>query len=204
MAVLSTYADLSTALLSWLNLTSGQAGVDATRIEEAVKFAEAALYRNLRSYEAQTYTTGSTVTTNYRTLIGLPADWIAGQDIDLLVDGTYWKPLVATGGYAVVRPDLSSIEIRPDLSSDLSYRLRYWAKFTAIAGESAGTNWLLTNHPDAYLTGAKMWLHRFMQDEAAAAAEEQIFAGILTQLRESSISREWFIIPTVTQGGGTP
>jgi hypothetical protein len=203
MAVLENYSDLESSLLGWLNLATDQAGVTAARIEEAVKFAEAALYRNLRSYEAQTYTTGSTTTANGQTLLTLPADWIAGQDIELLIDSYYW-PITATGGYAIVRNDLSSIEIRPYLSSDRTYRLRYWAKFTPIAGAPTISNWLLSNHPDAYLTGSKMWLHRFMQDEAAAAAEEEQFNKILDQLRESSISREWFTIPAMTYGGGTP
>lgn len=204
MTVLANYADLQTALLAWVNLSTNQAGVTSARVEEAVKFAEAAMGRVLRSYEAQTSVTGSTSTANGITTIALPDDWLAGKDVELLVDGSTYVPLQDLGGSAVVQAGDARIEIRPSLVQDLDFRLRYWARFTSIAGVSGGANWLLLAHPDAYLTGSKMWLHRFMLDAEAAALEESRFKDILAQLRESSISREWFNVPTATYGAGTP
>lgn len=63
--------------------------------------------------------------------------------------------------------DVIELDVTPDFA--YPYTLSYYPDFAALDGSTA-TNWVLDNHPDAYLSGCMFRLSRFIQDREGAAS----------------------------------
>lgn len=66
---------------------------------------------------------------------------------------------------------------------DRSYttRLTYWRKITSLS-DSVTSNWLLQEHPDAYLYGALIHLEGFMKKDARIATWKVLYEEIAEQI----------------------
>jgi hypothetical protein len=58
--------------------------------------------------------------------------------------------------------------------------LTYWQRLPALA--TAGGNWLLTLHPDAYLYGALLQAAPYLKDDARVAMWAELFETILSDI----------------------
>lgn len=154
---ITTYSELQTAIASWLHRT------DLTdQIPAFIALTEAKLQRVLKTGDMESTATLSITTTG---TVALPTGFMVArrlrylapggvyQDVDLVdilpsnYDGvTHAPPIVAT-----IRG--SNLYFRPLPDQTYTGLLDCYVKFTPLSSTNT-TNWILTDHPDAYLYGA--------------------------------------------------
>lgn len=186
---IATYSGLKTALETWLSRQS-----DTTISGNAADFVtlcEARLNRELPLRVMHTTTT-LTGTTSSRS-VALPSDYIEPVALFLTTFGvqTMLKPLVAgnfeygtTSGTPTawcINGENIDLDVPCDQAHTFSFRYR---KSFALS-DSNPTNWLLTNHPDCYLSGALVEALMLSQDMDSMALWEQRFRGAVESIAQS-------------------
>jgi hypothetical protein len=148
---LTTYAELQTAVASWL----ARSDLTAT-IPDFVTLAEAHFNRVLRVRQMET----STTLTPSSGSATLPTDFLAYRRVTWASDTTRELEYVHPSYLSAAYPDSaegtpaqftiegSTLKVRP--VSDTSITFDYFQKIPALSGT---VNWLFTAHPDAYLFG---------------------------------------------------
>jgi len=150
---LATYDDLKTAIADWL-----QRPDLASRAADLITLAEADFRRQLVMPEMETI-----VSVSGMNPIPLPADFDSLRAVASPAD--VWQTVtpislaefydLPTGGgrpahYAV---NNAALYLWPQPTATTSLTLAYRAKLPALS-DAVATNWLLTDHPDAYLYGS--------------------------------------------------
>jgi hypothetical protein len=158
---ISTFAELKTAIASWLNRTD----LTAT-IPDFVALAEADIRRDVRVQAMESVASG---TLTGETLAH-PTRYIEARR--LTVGGYVYEYMLPADYTEAVRLDSqeyaytsigSNLYILNGASGD-AYTLTYWAGFAPFSA-SSDTNWLLTNAPDVYLFGSLRYASVFMNDD---------------------------------------
>jgi hypothetical protein len=167
---LANYADLQSAVSSWVN----RSDITSSQLQDFIRIAESEINSRVRVRNNMTTATLSlTAGNNY---VSLPSDFLEEVELnyaastDSLVRAPYQDIDLARGDTTARKPSLYAInggQINFDSASDATYSLtlRYFEKWD-IATDS--TNWLLTNHPDVYLFGTLAEVNQWLGDEAAA------------------------------------
>lgn len=197
---ISTYGGLESAILGWLDVEVGQAGITAERVHDAIVLAEAKIRRNLRVRESRAEVTGTTRVESGATLIDVPAGFQGLIDLELSFDGVVYRLAEIA---CSVQPRGQVMRLVPLELPATPYTLYYWTDLVALNPTPDSTNWLLQRHPDAYLYAAKAELFDFLADPRETAEREK-FNGVMAQINDNSIGREWFSLPQVATGGGSP
>lgn len=166
---LANYSDLQSGVLSWLNRDSTN-----TPVTDFIALGEAEL--NSRVRVRQNTTTTTLTLSSGSSSVSLPSDFLEDielnyaassdllnkwphEDIDRSIgDTTTDKPV----GYVITG---STIQFNCVSDATYTLTLRYYEKWD-IAADS--TNWLLTNHPDAYLFGALAEANAWLGDMGQA------------------------------------
>ena len=191
---LSNYTDLQAICAEFLNRS------DLTDIiKDWIKMAEAEFNRVLRTRE-MAVRTRSPLSTQY---VKLPPDFIGMRNIELITDPItpleYRNPHTldihrsndATGKplyYSVIQDNL---EFAPVPDSEYTLEIVYYQKVPALSVHT--TNWLLDNHPDAYIYGTllqspvylghderiTLWLGRYNQiiEQITTSDQKASFSG---------------------------
>jgi len=206
---LSNYSDLQASALDWME-RAGQTGKTA----DWVKLAEAKLNRKLGAVEVETTLTGTpssrTIDITSLSMVEPIALFIAPtgeneREIQPQANGTYSLIDVTEASpriYSVVGTD-----IQFDRILDQAYPFRFvFNQYLNLAATT--TNWLLTNHPDAYLAATLMWgagynedwqngpVWKAMLDEAIPEIQHTIAQNKRGMLRVdraiTMVNRRWF------------
>jgi hypothetical protein len=155
---ISTYANLKTALETWL-ARSGDVDVVANAAD-CIAMGESRLNRllDLRMFRADATLTG---TVSSRSLT-LPTDFVEPIALFVTISGSRVALSPKIAGTFVYRTTTgvpvawcingSNIDLDCLLDSAYSFSFRYRQSFAL--SDTAPTNWLLTNHPDCYLSAA--------------------------------------------------
>lgn len=191
---LSNYTDLQAICADFLNRS------DLTDIiKDWIKMAEAEFNRVLRTRE-MAVRTRSPLSTQY---VKLPPDFIGMRNIELITNPItpleYRNPHTldihrsndATGKplyYSVIQDNL---EFAPVPDSEYTLEIVYYQKVPALSVHT--TNWLLDNHPDAYIYGTllqspvylghderiTLWLGRYNQiiEQITTSDQKASFSG---------------------------
>jgi hypothetical protein len=188
---LANYSDLQASVLSWLNRDS--AGIPVT---DFISIAEAELNSKVRVRQNTTTTTLTLAQGGYT--VSLPSDFL--EDVELNYEDLT-EPLnrasfndvdYLLGNAQTGRPELyafagSVITFEKLADQAYDYTLRYYRKWD-IAVED--TNWLLSNHPDAYLFGALLEANAWLGDmNQANYCRERRDAAVLRALTADSRTR---------------
>jgi hypothetical protein len=142
-----------------------------------------------RNMEAQTSLTTSSGS------VALPSDYIAWRtvlytgvtpyvELDY-VHPAYLRSTVIendTGDPKIFTIEAGTFYARPVKDTASIYQFHYYQKLTTITTSDSTTNWLLTNHPDAYLWGVLTELFAKARNREAAelykARRDEIFSDI--------------------------
>lgn len=198
---LDSYANLQTAIGSWLNrsdLTS--------QIPDFITLAEAEFNRVLRHVDMVTKDDAFSVTGRY---VNLPTRHLATKRIVLATDPVTRLEflsvdemaekreldLTATGKpiyYTVVG---SQYEFLPSPDSTYTASVVYYQGLAGLA--TTDPNWLLTSHPDAYLYGALAHSAPFVMDEERVPLWVSRFDRIMAELRADSERKQVGAAPTM-------
>lgn len=185
---LTTYTELQASVADFLNRS------DLTSvIPDFVTMAEADLNRTLRVRE-MSVRTQAPVSTQY---VQLPGDFLGMRNIDLMTDPI--TPLTyknlqnldihrandATGKplyYSIMQ---NNIEFAPVPDSDYTIEIVYYQKIPALSTANDGVNWLLTDHPDAYLYGTLMHSAPYLQADERVGLWAGKYQQIIEQITTS-------------------
>lgn len=154
---ISTKTELETAVAAWLRRPSA-----ASLIPDWITLCEKDMQRRLKVGDQElsaTLTTTANVTT-----VALPAGLTKVRRLRFLYNGQYrdlWPVALApsdVGNSDVPGPPIavsmqgSNFVVRPTPNDAYSMPIDYYGKFTPLSSDDP-TNWILTDHPDAYLYG---------------------------------------------------
>jgi len=189
---LSTFAELKTAIASLLNR-----GDLTSSIPDFITLAESEMRRILHTRRVIGRST-ATLTSQY---IAMPTDFGGPRSVVLastdpksqlryvspekaleLQEGAYTgtgQPRV----YSVVGDELQFLPA-PDGSYDLE--MTYWRRLAALS-DSATSNWMLTDHPDAYLYGSAKHSAPYLKDDQRIVVWGGLFESAMQHIeREDS------------------
>jgi len=184
---LSNYTELQASVADFLNRS------DLTSvIPDFITMAEADFNRTLRVRD-MVKRSRAPITSQY---VKLPPDFMGMKNIDLLTDPvtplTYknlseldahrrrdstGKPLY----YAIVQ---DNIEFAPVPDGDYTIEVVYYGKIEALSSENL-TNWLLDNHPYAYLYGTLMHSAPYLQADERVGLWAGKYQQIIGQIMDS-------------------
>ena len=184
---LATYTDLQASVAAWLN----RADLTAI-IPDFITIAEAHHSRDLRLRKQITTTTLLTVASTRG--VSLPADFLEFENLSILTSPerqvTYatveqLDSVYPNNGQTGV-PSLYTIEadqilFGPTPDGVYSVSALYYARFPSLATNT--TNWLLTNHPTAYLYAALMQACIYIKDKSSAAEYKSLYDQIMKDLQ---------------------
>lgn len=208
MAQVTDYTSLVENVAAYDERQTDTAFVD--RIPTFIGLFEASLSRNVRSRETS-YTT--TLTTDANGYASLPADFLRARSWHT-VNGNISQTLnpIAQGAIASLYPidvamdavsvSISGNEIRVQPTAAASVVLEYDRKFVGLSPSNA-TNWVMEDHPDAYLFGtlahAAMWLKDYAEAQAFGS-QARTFVDEINAL----YGQELFNNASITLEGNTP
>lgn len=180
---ISTYAELQTAVASWLhrddsNLTS--------LVPDFITLAEAKLNRQLRLRAQEATATGTVAAT-----VALPTSFIGMKSLTASAGGknyplTYVTPELITSetgqptSYSIVGENI----VFQNSSTGYTYTLVYYVPFAAL---SAGVNWLITNAPDVYLYATLLEAAPYMKNDKRIATWNLMLNGDGTPQNKGSL-----------------
>lgn len=187
---ITTYATLKTAIADFLNrddLTSV--------IPTFIALAEADMQRKLRHWRMETRATAQLDTQ----FSAIPSDWVETIRFYLTTGETSRLELISQAemidrkqadGNVTGRPYYyamtgSQFELYPVPDGQYTGELLYFAKIPALS-DSATTNWLLTNAPDAYLYGALIHSAPYLKDDARIQVWAALYQSAIDNLNTSS------------------
>jgi len=183
---LANYTDLKASVADFLNRS------DLTSvIPDFITMAEAELNRTLRVRE-MSVRTQAPIDSQY---VKLPDDFLGMRNIDLLTDPvtpmTYknlqnldiHRASDATGKpiyYSIMQ---NNIEFAPAPDGDYTIEIVYYQKVPSLSANS--TNWLLTDHPDAYLYGTLMHSAPYLQADERIGVWAGKYQQVIQQITTS-------------------
>ena len=186
---ISTKGELKTAAANWLNRS------DLTdRLDEFIELAEASLNRNLRTRDMLVRTT-TTASAQY---IGLPADFLEMQNIELTStsppkrliyatsdrsDDIRWQKDNTTGTPIYYTIEGDAIQLMPTPDADYTLQINYYKTLPAMS--DSGDNWLLVSHPDIYLYSVLMQASPYLMDPESAQVWDGLLARAMQELQMS-------------------
>jgi hypothetical protein len=187
---ITTYATLKTAIADFLNrddLTSV--------IPTFIALAEADMQRKLRHWRMEVRATAQLDTQ----FSAIPADWLETIRFYLTTGETSRLELISQAemidrkeadGNVNGRPYYyamtgAQFELYPIPDGTYASELLYFAKIPALS-DSATTNWLLTNAPDAYLYGALIHSAPYLKDDARIQIWAGLYQSAIDNLNDSS------------------
>lgn len=190
---LDSYANLQTAVLTHLAHV-GNATLTAV-LPDLIKLFEAKAARRLRTRDMEERDT-ATLSTQY---LALPTGFVEMRSIKLnsdpIQDLDYATPDFISRVYVgsqVAQPKVYTIiggELMFAPIPDQSYTVEMaYYKFSGLS-DSNTSNWLLTNHPDAYLYGTLVEAAIFLKDEDGARA--LLWKQLLEQAFDAIDRQDW-------------
>lgn len=186
---LSNYPELQASVASWLKndtLTSF--------VPDFITLAEARIARDLRLRRQVANTTLATVAGTQT--VALPSDWLETENITLMTSSPKamsvvtpeWMDIrfpagISTGEprfYAVVG---NNIVLGPTPDAVYNISLDYYQRFAALS--VTPTNWLLTNHPNVYLSAALHEGFMYTMEEERAMSYLARYMAEVKQLQDT-------------------
>ena len=178
---LDTYDNLQTAVLDWM-VRSELTG----QVEDWITLAEARLNRELQAVTDDNTLTGTSgsreISTSAISVVEPIGLWLVDSDTgdERLVtkrDGFAYLDESDEPSFWEFDDDASAPKIKFDVKLDAAYSFRFRSRNRFALSDAATTNWLLTNHPDIYLTATIMWGGGYTKGYEEAA----VFKGILEE-----------------------
>lgn len=194
---LDSYANLQLSVADWLNR-----GDLTSQIPDFIGLVEGELGRILKG---RPMTTSVNVVYDTTGLLAAPSDMVRPKSMTLETDLYGWpieiKPyeyliqkqaqlVVGPPRYAALVGDTFHIAPTPDSDTEYTGVLIYDATLTPLSASNT-TNWVLTNHPDAYLYGSLYQSAAYLRDDERIPVWENKYYKALDQIRELAQQAEY-------------
>lgn len=210
---ISSYSELQAAIVSWMARSGdGELTSEATTF---IALAESRLNRDLPLRVMEVDDTSLTGTVSSRE-VALPSDYVEPKALFLTTygDERWLRPFIAGSGphltylsenAAPTAWAINGANIDLDSPCDQAHTFRFrYRKSFALSG-SETTNWLLTNHPDVYLSACLVEGYQFMQDvEKTPLWEARYRSNVADVKRKEARSKQATLVvdPGLLNSGG--
>lgn len=194
---IATYSDLQSAVSDRLARSDMSAG--APTVAECITLAEAELRRRLRTRMMETLVTTFPVGAEY---VPTPSDFVQVRDFALTsssprVQLKYLTPEMQTREYPAAGLDIpvsysivgTNFRFAPIPDATYLATLVYFAKIPALV--TYLTNWLLTEHPDAYLYGSLVHAGIRLQNPDLVQGYQVYFDKALAEAQSQADRARW-------------
>ena len=183
---LANFTDLKASVADFLNRSDL-----TTVIPDFITLCEAGFNRELRVRE-MSVRTQAPIDSQY---VKLPDDFLGMRNIDLMTDPVTpleYKNLQnldihrandATGKPIYYSITQNNIEFAPVPESEYTLEIVYYQKVPALSANT--TNWLLDNHPDAYLYGTLMHSAPYLQADERVGIWAGKYQQVINQITTS-------------------
>lgn len=207
---LATYSDLKTSIANFAGRT------DLTSlIPDFIALAHAQINRDLRDHpRMQKRDPNFSVSAEY---VALPQDFseirsmylnsggTARAELSMQYDNWVASETSAEPRYVTVvgsqgAQDREMLRFGPPPDSTYVYTLEYIAKLPALTN-SNDHNWVLDNHPDAYLYGALVALATYLKDADAASGYSAVYGNAMGEILKAAHRTRSFGPPMRAQPG---
>lgn len=187
---MTTYSDLISMVTGHL----AREDLDA-EVPSWIRLAENRLNRELVNEDVDTIITGTVgsaaIDVSSLNVVDPVALWLQetgvpereilkGRDFEVITDHgqpTQWE--------------LVGEEIQFDRPLDIAYSFRFRSKQKlAYSGNNSLTNWLLTEHPDVYLSAVLLWAGAYIRDAAVIQAHAGLLADGLASVRSANARKK--------------
>ncbi len=187
MALDGTYSGLQSAIAGWLTRADL-----TTQIKDFIIIFEAVANRRLKTHFQEITTTltpsSGTATTPADYLGWRRLTWTGNSPRELeYVHPSYLRsilPTLAQGNPRYFSIEGTTITLGPSDNTNLT--LDYYQKIPALS-DSAPTNWLLTNYPDAYLWGSLAEAQGFTRNYDGLAAWASRREDVLNEIEKLDV-----------------
>jgi len=183
---LANFTDLKASVADFLNRSDL-----TTVIPDFITMCEAGFNRELRVRE-MSVRTQAPIDSQY---VKLPDDFLGMRNIDLMTDPVTplsYKNLQnldihrradATGKPIYYSITQNNIEFAPSPDAEYTLEIVYYQKVPALSANT--TNWLLDNHPDAYLYGTLMHSAPYLQADERIGVWAGKYQQVINQITTS-------------------
>lgn len=186
---LSNYTELQAAIADQLNRDDL-----STQIPDFIKLAEAQMNRVVRHWRMEDRAT-ALLDTQYTTL---PTNF--AEPIRMVLTSGNYSTLEIVGNLEIAqlranavdtkgRPQFyaindQAIEVFPTPDGDYTIELVYYETLSPLS--SAGTNWLLTYYPDAYLYGSCLHSAPYLQEDARMQTWGALYEAAISAINQDA------------------
>lgn len=199
-SAIGSYADLIDEVRDMMD----DDAYDTSKIDRAIRKAEAMFQRELRTPEMETSTIFAMTTES----IALPVDflemrsiWVVGDPNRQLI-GVAPATRVNTYSGRSGEPVAYSIEsnlLRVAPVGNVTIEMLYYQQITPLSSVTP-QNWLLDLHPDLYSSAVLYYLAIRERDSELEASSLQRTLGLLESIKVAEMKRRWGGAPLVPQG----
>lgn len=191
---LSTYAELKTAIQTWL----GRPGDTTLALADFIALCEARVSRDLRVRAMEERVT-ATVSTQY---VALPPGFLEMRNFQLNTNPVTSLSLMSpeqidsiNAGSESGRPRVyaiigNEIQLAPTPDAEYEAEMTYWKRITPLS-DAAPTNWLLENAPDVYLFGALAESAPFLGEDGRYALWDAKYKEGISRLQRADDRGKW-------------
>lgn len=191
---ITTFAELQTAVAKWLNRDD----LTAT-IPDFITLNEKVMQRTLKTMEMEV--TGTLATVANSPLVALPTGFMGLRRLRILIDSS-WRDVQIVSlepslddGVNPSRPIVASIVgsniyFKPIPDGVYPLSIDYWAKFTPLS-DSAPSNWILADNPDAYLYGTLLQSAPYLGTDKRLPLWENGFQLVMDQINSENIATQF-------------
>lgn len=183
---ISTYAELQTAIKDWMK----RQGLASGKVQDFITLAEAKLNRKIPAVLTDATLTGTLdirrISISSNSCVEALALFLvdsSGNETELTkkTDGTFsYSGSSGTPRFWAIEGTNIDFDC-PLNATSLSFRLHFKQRFAL--SDSATTNWLLTNHPDLYLSAAIVWGGIFTSDDQRIATHAAMLEEGIAEVR---------------------
>lgn len=189
---LTNYTELKAAIAAWLHRQDL-----TTVIPDFISLCEASMQRDLNVGEQEL--TATLTLANGASSLTLPAGFQKVRRIRYLYGNVYYDlfPVALAPSYsdgvtprppALVTFQGASITVHSPADQQYTFVIDYYGKFTPLS-DANPTNWILTDHPDAYLYGSLMQSAPYLGTDNRIELWSNAFVGILEEIKRLDFKR---------------
>lgn len=178
---IDSYSSLRTAIANWLHRSDL-----ADRAPEFIALVEAQMNRRLRVRRMIQRST-ATIDTEYSALpsdfLGVKVLVVDGIELKFLTPDQMAMAVMAAATWQTSYYTIEGGEFRyyPAPTDSVTAALTYWKAIPALSDANT-SNWVLANHPDAYLYGALTQAAPYLKDDARLAVWAGLYERVLSDI----------------------
>ena len=190
---LDTYSNLKTEIADWLHRADL-----TTKIDTFIDLCEADMNRKLRVQNMEARATATldeqweSLPTGFLEMRSLQITGNTGRELEYVSPDMLNRMYKTTDTGMPLVYTIADEQLGFGPTPDQSYTMEivYYSAVTALSASNT-TNWILTNHPDAYLAGSLYWAQAYLKDDPRVAEWKSLYEMAIDNIRGEDSRRKY-------------